>query len=89
MKTIKIASYLSKPTKKYLVEISESATVFQLKQEIERIEKISADWIVLYHTMRFGELEDKVTIKDSRIEDEHGVWAEFRYKFDECSPREG
>lgn len=89
MKTIKITSYLSKPTRKYLVEVPETATVFQLKEEIEKLEKISADWITLYHIMRYGELNDKATIANSRIDEDHGVRVELRYKFDECPPREG
>ena len=89
MRSIKITSYLSKPTRNYLVEIPETATIFQLKQEIEKHDKISADWILLYNMARFGELKDNVIIANSRIEDERGVWAEFRYKFDESPPREG
>lgn len=94
MKNIKITSYLSKPTKKYLLEIPETATVLQLKEEISKFEKtslewISADLIILHHTIRYGELDDKTTVANSRIEDEHGIYAELRYKFDECPPREG
>jgi hypothetical protein len=85
---IKITSYLSKPTTKYLIEVPETATIFQIKQEIEKLEKISADWIILHHTARYGEVKDDVTITNSRIDAEYGLRAEFRYKFDECPPME-
>ena len=85
---IKITSYLSNPIKKYAIEVPESATVFQLKQEIEKLEKVSAEWILLHHTVRYGELQDNAIIHSARIDEEHGLSAEFRYKFDESPPRE-
>ena len=86
---IKITSYLSKPMKKYLIEVPETATIFQVKQEIEKLEKISADWILLHHTMRYGELQDNTMMHSAQIDDEYGLRAEFRYAFDESPPREG
>ena len=61
---ITINSSLRSSQTVYPLEVSLSSTVFQVKQEIEKLEKVSADWILLLHPIRFHELNDNALIKD-------------------------
>ncbi len=84
-----IKSSLSRPARTYPIEIDASSTVFQLKKEIEKIEKASAEWIVLHNPNNFwNELKDDLIVSNIKLEAGQAVWAEFRYKFDESLPKE-
>ncbi len=83
-----INSSIKSVKKTYPLQITSDFTIFQIKQEIEKIEKVSADWILLYHPARFNELNDNALVKNSNINENQSLHAEFRYKFDECPPRE-
>ena len=87
---ILIRSSITKPTKIYPIEIDPAATVFDLKKEIQTLEKASAEWIKLYNPKNFwNELNDATLVGSIKLEEGKELWAEFRYKFDECPPREG
>jgi hypothetical protein len=85
-----IRSSISKPTTIYPIEIDPSATVFDIKKEIQKLQTASAEWIKLYNPKNFfNELKDDLPVTSIELEEGKELWAEFRYKFDECLPREG
>ena len=84
-----IHSTIKSAKQTYPLQITSDFTIFQIKQEIEKLEKVSADWILLYHPARFNELHDNALVKNCNIYENQSLHAEFRYKFDECPPREG
>ena len=84
-----IKSTISRPTKLFPLQITTDYTIFQVKKEIEKIEKASAEWILLWHPNGYGYLDnDSALVKNTKIKDNDELWAEFRYKFDERGPTE-
>ncbi len=73
----------------YPLQITSDFTIFQIKQEIEKLEKVSADWIILWHPKSCKDLDnDSALVKNTKIGENDELWAEFRYKLDESPPRE-
>jgi len=85
-----IKSSLQSAKKTFPLQITGDCTVFQVKEEIEKLQKVSADWILLWHPNGYKYLDnDRTLVKNTKIKDNDELWAEFRYKFDECPGREG
>jgi hypothetical protein len=85
-----IKSSIKTTKQTYPLQITSDFTIFQIKQEIEKIENISADWIILWNPQTYTHLNnDNALIKDIKINEGDILEAEFRYKFDECPPTEG
>jgi hypothetical protein len=86
---ILIKSAISRPEKIFPLQITTDYTIFQIKKEIEKIDKASAEWILLWHPDSVRYLDnDNALVKDTHIKENHTLWAEFRYKLDECLPHE-
>ncbi len=85
-----IKSSVSSTKKTYPLQITSDFTIFQIKQEIEKLEKVSADWIRLWNSQTYKYLENNnALVKNSNIDENQILQAEFIYKFDECAPTEG
>ena len=79
-----IKSTLKVASKSYALKITTDYTVFQIKKDIESIDKVSAEWIRLWHPRKAEFLDDdRANVKEAGIRENDTLWAEFRYKLDE------
>ena len=84
-----IKSSIKSTKQTFPLQIQSDFTIFQIKQEIEKIERVSADWITLWNSQTYKYLEnDNTLVKDAKIGEGCQLQAEFRYKFDERLPTE-
>jgi hypothetical protein len=84
-----IKSSIKSTKQSFPLQICSDFTIFQIKQEIEKIENVSADWIILWNAQTYRYLEnDNALVSDAKINEGDTLQAEFRYKFDECLPTE-